>query len=391
MTSHSPTKNELVEGDDSTVTAIDVLQAQVALEREAAEVLPGRFDRCTRSLGPTRQSAYACLTCSPTQPHGICYACSIACHADHRLVELFERRRFLCDCATDLPTSNSNSNSCQIQSNDTSIYDIENEDKGSGNTAVTTSSSYTTTKNIKRNQYDHNYLGRFCRCDEEYDPDKEPGTMYQCAICEDWFHDRCINNMPQCTDLFEEFCCQSCVVRLPFLKHYAIDTNNTVIDKDTQVVEKEEKENSEEKKRSYPDNDTTIEEITTKRVKIELNNHHNHHNNVELESKVTECWRNQLCHCQQCMDIYNKEDVTYLLSVEETYQPEKDEDSDTSLFELGMQQLAHMDRTRAIDGLLAYNQLCGEIKSFLGQFATTGKVVTKSDVESFFADKMRKN
>lgn len=46
------------------------------------------------------------------------------------------------------------------------------------------------------NRYCHNYWGRFCACDADYDPESEKGTMYQCllgdACGEDWFHDGCI-------------------------------------------------------------------------------------------------------------------------------------------------------------------------------------------------------
>jgi E3 ubiquitin-protein ligase UBR7 len=126
--------------DEDTVTAEDILRAQIELERDAAEILPGSFDRCTIHMGPIRQSVYACLTCSPKEPRGLCYACSIACHADHQLVELFYRRRFICDCGHGLMP-----HPCQLTHTATS-------DEGN---AVTVDGP--------RNGYDHNYLGRFCR------------------------------------------------------------------------------------------------------------------------------------------------------------------------------------------------------------------------------------
>jgi E3 ubiquitin-protein ligase UBR7 len=160
MTNVTTASQDLLNNDEHTVTAVDVLQAQTELEREAAAVLPGRFDQCTRLLGPTRQSAYACLTCSPTEPRGICYACSIACHAEHNLVELFERRRFLCDCAIDMP----NGDGCQIERvscNTATVADTASNVDEVINQQYTTASA--TTSSIPRNRYDHNYLGRFCR------------------------------------------------------------------------------------------------------------------------------------------------------------------------------------------------------------------------------------
>ncbi|EGG01366.1 uncharacterized protein MELLADRAFT_92541 [Melampsora larici-populina 98AG31] len=67
------------------VTIPDLLIQQSSLESEAAEVLPFDCTRCTRSLGPLRQSIYSCLTCNPPQETqdsktnsqaGICASCS---------------------------------------------------------------------------------------------------------------------------------------------------------------------------------------------------------------------------------------------------------------------------------------------------------------------------
>lgn len=47
------------------------------------------------------------------------------------------------------------------------------------------------------NKYDHNYDGRFCDCDADYDPVLESETMIQCLVCEvsseRWF--RLLDNM----------------------------------------------------------------------------------------------------------------------------------------------------------------------------------------------------
>ncbi|KAI8048093.1 hypothetical protein BDF22DRAFT_704326 [Syncephalis plumigaleata] len=391
---------DLLNSDEHTVTAVDVLQAQAELEREAADVLPGRFDQCTRSLGPTRQSAYACLTCSPTEPRGICYACSIACHSEHNLVELFERRRFLCDCATDMPKGNG----CQIETITRGKAATATE------TATDTSSNADEARDkitiLPRNRYDHNYLGRFCRCDKEYNPDIEAGTMYQCAVCEDWFHDQCIDGLPQQTDRFEEFCCKACIERLPLLTCYALQNDDD--DDDDNLMEM--KNPTDNRKRFHTSDELNDTDLTIKRVKVESTEEVTTSTTAivkscpwtdEAKRKFTTIqpirdyffatgWRDQLCRCQKCMDIYQHEDIAYLLAIEDAYEPEKDEDSNASLFDLGMQKLASMDRTQAINGLMAYNQLCGEIKSFLGEFASTGKIVTKTDVEAFFAEKMRK-
>lgn len=102
----SPTRENIPSSDDH-FTAEDLIQAQVALEAEAREVLPFDFTTCTYYLGPIKQAIYSCLTCSSTKTststsnsNGICSSCSVSCHSNHELVELFNRRDFTCDCGT---------------------------------------------------------------------------------------------------------------------------------------------------------------------------------------------------------------------------------------------------------------------------------------------------
>lgn len=58
----------------------------------------------------------------------------------------------------------------------------------------------------KDNVYNHNYQNKFCGCNEEYDPDQEKGTMYQCiglgpveagGCGEDWWHPECLMGLPR--------------------------------------------------------------------------------------------------------------------------------------------------------------------------------------------------
>lgn len=58
----------------------------------------------------------------------------------------------------------------------------------------------------KGNIYNHNYQNKFCGCDEDYDPDQEKGTMYQCVglgpvesggCGEDWWHPECLMGLPR--------------------------------------------------------------------------------------------------------------------------------------------------------------------------------------------------
>lgn len=181
---------------ENSQTASDYIASQLRLEADAREALPYQFDSCTKSLGPLRQSVFACLTCTPppASPHqqfapaGVCYSCSISCHGEHNLVELFSKRDFVCDCGT---TRLSNSGTpCTLRLNPATGRKggVIGEEAREGN------------------KYNHNHEGKFCGCGEEYDPAKEKGTMFQClglgnvedgGCGEDWWHPECLLGLPR--------------------------------------------------------------------------------------------------------------------------------------------------------------------------------------------------
>jgi E3 ubiquitin-protein ligase UBR7 len=149
-----------------------------------------QFDTCTRDLGPLRQSLYACLTCNPPPaasadsytPAAVCYSCSISCHGEHTLVELFNKRSFICDCGT---TRIPETAPCTLRVNS------KTGQKG----------DVTGEEAAQSNKYNQNFRNRFCGCGEDYDPNQEKGTMFQClglgtvedgGCGEDWWHPECL-------------------------------------------------------------------------------------------------------------------------------------------------------------------------------------------------------
>lgn len=152
------------------------------------------FDHCTQLLGALKQNIFSCITCNPPpedpsapyNPAGICYGCSIACHGEHTLVELFARRNFTCDCGT---TRLPESTPCTLRIDPATGMKgpVHSQKPATGNT------------------YNQNFRNRFCGCGEWYDPHKQKGTMYQClglateqeAGCgEDWWHPECLLGLP---------------------------------------------------------------------------------------------------------------------------------------------------------------------------------------------------
>ncbi|EMD66547.1 hypothetical protein GGP41_007970 [Bipolaris sorokiniana] len=188
--SSKPRSSSMSQASESSQTAADFIKEQLSLEAEAREALPYQFDTCTRDLGPLRQSLYACLTCNPAPassaqqytPAGVCYSCSISCHGEHTLVELFNKRNFICDCGT---TRIPDMTPCTLRIN--AKTGLKGEVTGE--------------EPAKTNKYNHNFQNKFCGCGQEYDAHEEKGTMFQClglGSCneggcgEDWWHPECL-------------------------------------------------------------------------------------------------------------------------------------------------------------------------------------------------------
>jgi len=181
---------------ETSHTAQDYITSQLRLEADAREALPYQFDACTKPLGPLRQSVFACLTCTPPPasihqqftPAGVCYSCSISCHGEHDLVELFTKRDFVCDCGTTRLGNSSTPCALRVNAATGKKGNVSGEEAWAGN------------------KYNQNFQGKFCGCGEAYDPEKEKGTMFQClgmgtvddgGCGEDWWHPECLMGLPR--------------------------------------------------------------------------------------------------------------------------------------------------------------------------------------------------
>lgn len=207
---------------DRGLTASDLIAHQQLLEAQAREAIPFSYTRasCTHEKGHIRQPLWACKTCSRTELQGdfnVCAGCSIGCHADHELVELFAKRDSRCDCGTILGNEEEpNVQPCRLRPPSQKL--------------ITQTGS---------NMYGRNHQGHFCYCEKgyTYDPLEEEETMFQCLVCEDWFHEGCTSLTPQDADpesimpeqrlppliaheSFDSFICDACVRHNPLLIHY---------------------------------------------------------------------------------------------------------------------------------------------------------------------------
>ena len=188
--------NSISQASENSQTAADYISSQLRLEADAREALPYQFDTCTKPLGSLRQSVFACLTCTPPPaskyqqftPAGVCYSCSISCHGEHNLVELFSKRDFVCDCGTTRLANSATPCNLRLHPETGLKGGIVGDEARQGN------------------KYNQNFEGKFCGCNDEYDPEKEKGTMFQClglgtveegGCGEDWWHPECLMGVPR--------------------------------------------------------------------------------------------------------------------------------------------------------------------------------------------------
>lgn len=154
--------------------------------------IPQSIENCTNILGSLRQAVFACLTCNPAPvatddkwtPAGVCYACSVQCHGEHTLVEIFQKRNFTCDCGT-----------TRIPATSPCTLRLDEKTKSRGVHSQEPDAN---------NKYNHNFRNRFCGCECDYDPFQQKGTMFQClglgtqesgGCGEDWYHPGCLVGM----------------------------------------------------------------------------------------------------------------------------------------------------------------------------------------------------
>lgn len=105
-----------------------------------------------------------------------------------------------------------------------------------------------------------------------------------------------------------------------------------------------------------------------------------------------ESFRDRFCRCKKCYPYLSCH--AQLLEEEEIYEPPVSEEGSEnggsthgsgSLYERGESALRNVDRVRAIEGVMAYNQLKDKLKPFFQQFAESGQAISAEDIKEYFA------
>ncbi|KAG0140652.1 hypothetical protein CROQUDRAFT_52917 [Cronartium quercuum f. sp. fusiforme G11] len=453
VSSETVTSNGKTEAQN-LITLPELLDQQSSLESEVAEVLPFDCSHCTRSLGPLRQAVYSCLTCNPPKSAsdgipsashvqaGVCSACSVSCHADHQLVELFVRRNFLCDCGT----TRCNPGGCELR--------VEEEAQPARTPESKTGNSAGTAGLIGHaNKYDHNFDGQFCICErgKTYDPETETEDMYQCLACEDWRHASCLGPYPD-PESWDDLICAKCVqenatLRTMLNKHAggvgtgmmicagvdvksidstvkwhgrpnslaslvqskdqysasvdpeAVSTNisadsTSAIPSQTDpspVMDSTKRHQPECDVRLPPEKRARLDDCLKDRVQTCMAPFKT--STDSLLAKVDPLlanvfmapgWRQKWCRCLECLKTLSE--ISWLGTEEEdVWEPADDQDSAKSLLELGMEAFKNLPQEQKVEGLHAYNKLRDHMMEFLRPFSEKGLTVTEDAIKDFFA------
>ncbi|PFH48579.1 hypothetical protein AMATHDRAFT_65046 [Amanita thiersii Skay4041] len=399
-------------------TLEEYISSQDDLLREASLALPHEFSTCTFSLGYIRQAVYLCLTCP--EARGLCAACSVACHTDHEQLELFPKRHFRCDCPTSaLP------HACTLHRNpeNGNTQNIYGQNfRGVFCRCGRPYDAKTERETMIQCLMCEDWFHESC-CNLRDRPSARAATPEPDTLADD--ASDVSSDLPppliRASD-YESFICGSCASKNPLLRQWAATPGVMMVIRNSPDQPWQRLESYEQTENLDPDiaeetgletggkrplpNDANLPCPKKARGLSESNvpptsiclappeNPIAQKIFADLSSAkspslgtgdlfLTDGFRNRWCRCESCLASLNAH--PYLLEEEDTYEPPDDPDSGLSLEELGMRALNRIPRDRAIDGIHAFNTMRNELVDYLRPFAQEGKVVSESDIRSFFS------
>lgn len=358
----------------------DVIDSEKERNEQASAVLGASdFNNCSYEKGYVyRQALYCCLTCLKQNEgagddkdkylHGVCLACSYECHQNHELCELYTKRNFKCDCGN----SKFKNIICKLKPGKDSL-------------------------NVN-NKYNHNFNGLYCVCNRPH-PDtsvQNEDDMIQCTICEDWLHVEHLTGKDMykinfedqdendTSSEFDEMICQTCMNKNEFLWNYQgyipLKTTKSKLSIGSVDVENEtEKTNT--------NSDCFLQKNIEKNEKIDLE---------MLKDKACfflSGWREALCKCESCLELYKSKGVEYLTDKKDTIKHYEEcgklneaQEQQIDENKLLNDQLSKLNRVSQVEFLHNLNDFKQELKDFLADFAVNGKVVKRENILEFFED-----
>lgn len=197
--------------------------------------------------------------------------------------------------------------------------------------------------------------------------------MYKCIVCEDWYHDQCIQKvlispssithlmslifcakLPKEED-FEEFICWFCVADNPNLQCLHGRANCFSYSE-------------------YISVNWNPTDISTDSICLSLQSPEPNLSSIFLKGN----WRDLICKCDKCLPLFSSPNLEILLREAPTFEPEPDLEAMIPTYEIALKALNNFSDKTALDSrLYAYERLRSSLSSFLLELSKHKKVVTK--------------
>eukprot|EP01084_Bolivina_argentea_P100346 180195_1 len=427
------TRSILQDSFDPTesLSMVELLQAEIDNQRQAQDLSQRcgtNLNECTYHSGHLNQPVFACLTCYQTDSKnnnnnnssasfsGICLGCSMNCHLDHNVIELWNKRHFRCDCGNS-KFKHSKQSQCLLSCQKDPINEL--------------------------NQYNHNFKGKYCYCHREYAASQH--TMHQCFLCQDWFHQTCIilHHLKQNQHLkreyddkhehkqsdtdgdrdegffeyfkkllipneqinaFDSFICKDCAIKceylfVPYRWKCAVDRVSHIgIKRNVSSQLDDELESPKHKRRKLNDESHTS---GCKRMRLKANELS--HVSALIGGGLwfeTDCnWVERLCPCVSCKEQHNKYGLQWLFEDDETtnvnvhvndlnpINPAQPLSRDFSTDAMIADSIKKLPRQQTLDALNVMQKGTDIIKDKLFQYLKANpnkKLIDQNDIQNIF-------
>lgn len=429
------------------ITAEDFIHSQSQLEKDALEAMPYDPTECTYFRGSLRQPLFACLTCSTanSNPVGVCYSCSIQCHSTHDIVELFTKRDFQCDCGTSR-CALSSQGPCSIRLSTSENIRADDVPSASNTYNHNFSGLFCLCNDKYDPQHETRdmiqcYFGYSCgedwfhedcilgipslretgaladledgKCQEAEGEDTEKDMENICdrksrhlvkqesdagSEIASQSPPLVVNDTSSHTRLpslesFDAFICWDCVSS--FNEEFnQLSSHHGIVYSTVPHIRgcksQHEYDKLTQTSRSDQSNDSaaaaTEGSPKRKRVKLEISPAPYPHSIL-----LSHGFRDAIKSLRETMHVESPlrsflDNHQYLYMDDPVYEPPQETDSlAASMFDMGANALHNMPREKAIEGLEAYDKIRSRLSEFLLPFAQNGKVVTETEVRSFFS------
>lgn len=385
-----------------------------------------------------RQALYACVTCvpeskeNPKKRAGVCLACTYKCHDGHDLIELYTKRNFRCDCGT----SKILAVRCKLDSNK-----IDDSDQNKYNHNF--SGTYCVCKRPYPDPDDDvaDEMIQCVMCEDWYHvrhlegkvPDTNEFDEMICQLCTKQHaflnHYSHLSILPNDGE-------NSIATDVNVTQNESTDMepNTSVVDdgvplkeNDTEVKTDDildyelnqcirdiiEINKSNQQPASGPsagtssapeasgdgppnkkrkcDDELTVAPSTVSDVASTSGNVCRKPKTILRKfngaSFWTNDWRNALCQCTECTEMYKRGDIEFITDIEDTvhhYTEQGKAKGRMSSDEMLMNTISNMDHIAKIEAITCYNKLKSKLTDFLATFVSKDKIITETDVKNFF-------